>query len=123
MSKITRLERMRFSILTKDLSHCYICGKYRNSLHEIYPGSNRVNSMKWGCVIPVCAKCHHRLHHDTTLYSTTINNIFYNKITYMEETQIIMQYAFTKVYKDIDFVSIFHYDYINGLVVKRKKLT
>lgn len=123
MSKITRLERMRFSILTKDLTKCYLCGKPKNHLHEIYPGSNRVNSMKWGCVIPVCANCHQKLHHDITLYSTTINNIFYDKITYMEETQIIMQYAFKHAYKDIDFISIFHYDYINGLTIKRKNLT
>ena len=44
MSKITRLERMRYSILTKDLDHCYICGSIKHSIHEIYYGKNRVNS-------------------------------------------------------------------------------
>ena len=120
MNKIKRLEQMRFSILTKDLNKCYICGGIKNDLHEVYAGSNRVNSMKWGCVIPLCRNCHNRIHKDTTLYSTKIKGILYPKITFMEETQIKMQHAFNKEYPIIDFLNIFHYDYINGLQVKRK---
>lgn len=120
MNKIKRLEQMRFSILTKDLTKCYLCGKPKDHLHEIYPGRNRINSMKWGCVIPVCSECHNRIHRNSSLYSIEINNITYPNITFMQDTQIRMQYAFERAYPDINFLEIFHYDYINGLTVKRK---
>lgn len=120
MSKVTRLERMRFSIVTKDLSHCFICHSFKNDLHEIYHGKNRINSMKYGCVIPVCRKCHNRIHKDVTTYSTTINGINYIGITFDEICKIKMQYDFLKTYPDLNFIDIFHYDYINGLQVKNK---
>ena len=100
MSKITRLERNRFSILTNDLSRCYLCGKPKDHLHEIYFGKNRVNSMKWGCVAPLCFECHqgnHGVHNNEEI------NIMLKK-----ECQL----KFTEVYPDIDFISIFHRNYI-----------
>lgn len=56
--KLQKLEKSRFSILTNNLEQCYICGNRKNDLHEIYGGSNRKKSMQWGCVIPICRKCH-----------------------------------------------------------------
>lgn len=56
--KILKLERNRSSILTDDLEHCYICKDRANALHEIYFGKNRQNSMKRGCVIPLCQEHH-----------------------------------------------------------------
>lgn len=62
-NKLANLERKRFSILTEDLEHCYLCAKDRKNikkkdLHEIFGGRNRKKSMIWGLVIPICRKHH-----------------------------------------------------------------
>lgn len=57
-SKITKLERNRTSIFTDDLEHCIICGNKKDNLHEIIYGRNRLNSMKYGFVIPLCFNHH-----------------------------------------------------------------
>ena len=57
-SKITKLERNRTSIFTDDLDHCIICGNNKDNLHEIIYGKNRLNSMKYGFVIPLCFNHH-----------------------------------------------------------------
>ena len=100
MSKITRLERMRFSILTEDLNHCFICGALKNSIHEIYFGKNRVNSMKWGCCVPLCFNHH------------TGNEGVHSNPTLDEHLKKICQQKFIETYPDIDFLSIFHKNYI-----------
>lgn len=100
MSKITRLERMRFSILTKDFTKCYLCGKPKEHLHEIYFGKNRVNSMKWGCVVPLCYQCHQGK-----------NGVHYNKEVDIK-LKTLCQLQFNQAYPEIDFVSIFHKNYI-----------
>lgn len=56
-SKQIKLEKSRYSILTDDLEHCYICrfqGKkvLRDDLHEVYGGANRKRS------ILICRKHH-----------------------------------------------------------------
>ena len=57
--KQAKAEKNRYSILTDDLKHCIICGKAPVNLHEIFYGSNRHNSIKWGLVIPLCVAEHH----------------------------------------------------------------
>ena len=63
-NKLAKLERNRFSILTEDLDHCYICKTMklrevsRQDLHEIYPGRNRKICMRYGFVAPLCRECH-----------------------------------------------------------------
>ena len=63
-NKLARLERNRYSIITDDLKHCYICfeqGKknvLKDDLHEIYGGSNRKRSIENGFVVPLCRKHH-----------------------------------------------------------------
>lgn len=91
MSKITRLERNRYSILTKDLDHCYVCGTYKQDIHEIYEGARRIPSMKYGCCLPVCRKCHQRFHNDRE-FALTYKKIFqekfekiYSKEKFLEE--------------------------------------
>ena len=61
--KLARLEKNRFSIITKDLEHCYICrfqGKkvLRDDLHEVYGAANRKRSILNGLVVPLCRKHH-----------------------------------------------------------------
>lgn len=62
-SKQIKLEKSRYSILTNDLDHCYICrfqGKkvLRDDLHEVYGGANRKRSILNGLVVPLCRKHH-----------------------------------------------------------------
>ena len=62
-SKQMKLEKSRYSILTDDLEHCYICrfqGKkvLRDDLHEVYGAANRKRSILNGLVVPLCRKHH-----------------------------------------------------------------
>lgn len=50
--KLTKLERNRASVFTDDLEHCYLCGKKKNDLHEIFGGRNRLNSIKYNLAFP-----------------------------------------------------------------------
>lgn len=100
MSKITRLERNRFSILTTDLDHCYVCGAIKNSIHEIYYGRNRINSMKYGCCIPLCLNHH-----------TGRNGVHHN-IDLDNELKVKCQKKFEEVYPDLDFITIFYKNYL-----------
>ena len=68
-NKLVKLERNRKSIFTDDLEHCYICGKSKDHLHELFFGRNRLVSIKFNFVIPVCSICHHRCHFDTDIIS------------------------------------------------------
>ena len=100
MNKIKRLEKMRFSILTNDLTKCYICRKPKDHLHEIYFGKNRINSMKWGCVVPLCYQCHQG---NFGVHKNQQLNIMLKKKC---------QEKFIKVYPEINFIDIFHKNYI-----------
>ena len=62
--KLKNLEKNRFSVFTNDLDHCYFCSQTRDDLHELLNGRNRLNSMKWGFVLPLCRKHHIELHND-----------------------------------------------------------
>lgn len=63
-NKLAKLERNRYSIITNDLKHCYICSEQgkknvlKDDLHEIYGGSNRKRSIENGFVVPLCRKHH-----------------------------------------------------------------
>lgn len=97
MNKIKRLERMRFSIITKDLTKCYVCKAPKNDIHEIYEGAKRITSMKYGCCLPVCRKCHMRFHNDRE-FALQYKRLF--------------QKAFNHYYPTLDFVSLFHINYL-----------
>ena len=57
-NKLAKLERKRYSILTSNMKKCYLCGKKKKHIHEIYKGSNRQISMKYGFCVPICEECH-----------------------------------------------------------------
>lgn len=64
--KLSNMEKKRFSILTTDMEHCYVCVKEKiirkkNHTHEIFGGRNRQVSIKHGFTIPICKR-----HHDRT---------------------------------------------------------
>lgn len=96
-AKIVKLERNRKSILTNDLNHCIICGAKKDHLHEIFFGKNRLTSMKYNLVIPLCFKCHTEMH----------NNIEWQNYWHKKG-----QLAFMKSYPDLDFIDIFRENYL-----------
>lgn len=63
---LNNLEKKRYSILTNDFEHCYICGRVKKQIHEIYKGRNRQKSMKNGFCIPICEECHSKTETDVS---------------------------------------------------------
>ena len=61
-NKLRQLEKSRKSVITVDLERCYICKRPKDDLHEIFPGRNRLNSIKYGFVLPLC-RYHHQMIH------------------------------------------------------------
>lgn len=97
-AKSSKLERNRKSILTNDLNHCIICGAKKDHLHEIFFGKNRLASMKYDLVIPLCFRCHTEMH----------NNIEWQNYWHKKG-----QLAFMKSYPGLDFIDIFKINYLN----------
>ena len=97
--KLNKLEKNRYSIITDDLDTCYLCGKPKEHLHEVFFGNNRINSMRYGCVIPICAMCHTKVHQDIQIDL---------------ELKKRLEKAFIEVYEcDIEyFIKIFRKNYI-----------
>lgn len=97
--KITKLEKERYSIITDKLDTCYLCGMPKNHLHEVFFGNNRINSMKYGCIVPLCALCHSKVHNDIQI-----------DLKLKKE----LEKAFIKVYDcDTDFfIKVFHRNYL-----------
>lgn len=56
--KLQKLEKNRFSILTNDMEHCFICKSPFVDIHEIYGGRNRKVSMQNGFCVPLCREHH-----------------------------------------------------------------
>ena len=86
-NKQNKLEKQRFSILTTDFTKCYICGKPKNEIHEIFSGSNRQTSMKLGLCIPICRLCHNRWE---------INKEFRKKYQLIGRNKFIELYGYDK---------------------------
>lgn len=60
-SKLVKLERERYSILTDDLKHCIICKQSPVDIHEIYSSGSRKQSMIHGFCCPLCRSCHQNI--------------------------------------------------------------
>lgn len=42
-----------------EANRCYLCGRYgQMEWHHIFGGANRINSTKYGLVVPLCHACH-----------------------------------------------------------------
>lgn len=95
--KLSKLERERFSILTERMDQCYMCGRKKEHLHEIYFGNkHRLLSMKYGCVVPLCSTCH---------------NLVHNNIDFDRNLKIQCQKKFQEIY-DEKFIDIFKRNYL-----------
>lgn len=100
--RLTALQKQRTSIIYHDMSKCAVCGlKAHNiDINEIFMGRNRVNSMKYGLVMPLCRSCHTKYHNDRTM------QLHYMKLAqkkYMEHYNASMY----------DFINIFKRNYLD----------
>lgn len=50
---------------------CFFCGRPREQIHHIFPGSCRKNSTKYGFLLPLCAKCHAEIHRNKQMMDET----------------------------------------------------
>ena len=96
--KLTKLERNRASVFTDDLEHCYLCGKKKNDLHEIFGGRNRLNSIKYNLVLPLCRECH----------SLNQNNLFFNDYWHKQG----QEYFECNIGSREEFIAIFRRNYL-----------
>lgn len=99
--KLTKLERNRASVFTSDLEHCYLCGKPREHLHEIIYGKNRINSIKYNFVIPLCANHH-----------TGKDGIHFNKDLDLYYKRLCQIHFENNIGNRIEFIKIFGRSYL-----------
>lgn len=99
--KLTKLERNRTSVFTDDLEHCYLCGKPREHLHEIIYGKNRVNSIKYNFVLPLCANHH-----------TGKDGIHFNKELDLYYKRLCQIYFENNIGNRTEFIKIFGRSYL-----------
>lgn len=99
--KLAKLERNRFSVFTDDLEHCILCGKPREHLHEIIYGKNRINSIKYNFVIPLCANHH-----------TGKDGIHFNKDLDLYYKRLCQIYFEKNIGNRIEFIKIFGRSYL-----------
>lgn len=59
------------SIIQKDMSKCYVCGKPKEAIHEVLYGANRQKSIRYGAYVALCNYHHnmsnHGVHFDKVL--------------------------------------------------------
>lgn len=93
----------RFSILTDNLTKCIYCGSHINiHKHEVFFGSNRKKSIKYGLVVPLCRECHQGT-------SGVHGRDGHDLDTYLKK---LAQEAFEKEYPDKDFIQEFGKNYL-----------
>lgn len=93
-NKLAKLERNRYSVFTDDLSTCYLCGQDKQELHEIFAGANRLNSMKYGFVLPLCHNCHSEIQNNVDF-----NNFWHKEAQLYFEENIGTREEFLKVFR------------------------
>lgn len=91
------------SIITSDNSHCFICGKCGNleKHHIIYGTANRIKSERYGLTVMLCHDCHNE-----PPYGVHFNKENDNKL------KQIAQSKFEESHSRIEWLSIFHKNYI-----------
>lgn len=95
---LAKLERNRYSVFTDDLEHCILCGKKKNDLHEVFGGRNRLNSIRYNLVLPLCRECH----------SLNQNNSFFNDYWHRQG----QEYFECNIGTREEFIAIFRRNYL-----------
>lgn len=83
-------------------NRCFLCGSSKHiEIHHIFNGPLRKKSTKYGLVVPLCDKCHRGP-----------NGVHNNreKMLFIKKTG---QQIFQKYYPKLDFISIFHKNYLD----------
>ncbi len=94
----------RFSLLTDDMTKCYITGRTDNiHIHEVFFGTaNRKKSIEWGCCVPLTAEMHN-------MSSKGVHNNWVLDLKLKQE----MQRAFEKKYGHEKFMEVFRKNYLD----------
>ncbi len=99
-------EKERFSIIYRDLTKCCNCGsKIDIEKNEVFEGSYRQTSIRYGMVCPFCETCHTQFHNDIMF------NLFY---------KVMFEKEFLKTHSKEEFIKIFGQDYIFKLEQKKR---
>nr|DAL65812.1 MAG TPA_asm: zinc-ribbon family protein [Caudoviricetes sp.] len=105
-NKQAKREKERFSIIYRDLTKCCNCGsKIDIEKNEVFEGSYRQTSIKYGMVCPFCKTCHSQFHNDIMF------NLFY---------KVMFEKEFLKTHSKEEFIKIFGQDYIFKLEQKKR---
>lgn len=88
------------SIITDDLEHCYICGRYGTEKHHIMNASNKTHSEEFGLIVGLC-KDHH-----------TGNNGVHTRPERMLEMRRIGQRKFEETHSREEWIKIFGKSYL-----------
>lgn len=93
----------RYSIITNDMKHCYICGTTQNiHKHECIHGiAHRKLSIKYGLVVPLCG-VHHNLSKEGVHMDPKKDR----------ELKKIAQQAFEEKYSHEEFMAVFKKNYL-----------
>jgi len=105
-SKHVKAEKERFSIIYPDLTKCCNCGsKIGIEKNEVFEGSFRQISIKFGMVCPMCHNCHQLFHNDIMF------NLFY---------KVMFEKEYLKTHSKEEFIKTFGQDYIYKLEQKKR---
>lgn len=80
---------------------CYICGRRATEWHHIFGGANRINSTKYGLVVPLCHACHNE----------PPNGVHFNREV-MDWLRAEGQKRFETINSHEDFMRIFGRNYL-----------
>lgn len=98
---LAKRENNRFSIIYNDLTKCAVCGsKLGINKHEVFYGSYRQNSIKYGMVIPLCQEHH------------TGNNGIHNNRDIDLYFKRLFQSEFEKTHTRDEFIKLFGKSYL-----------
>lgn len=87
---------MKKSILQKDITHCYICGRYASDLHHIRLGNlSRDFVERQGLYVNLCRECHCFIHDS-------------GKISLQQEAQRKLESQMSHE----EYMSIYHKNYL-----------
>lgn len=105
-NKQAKREKERFSIIYPDLTKCCNCGsKTGIEKNEVFEGSYRQTSIKYGMVCPFCKTCHNQFHNDIMF------NLFY---------KVMFEKKFLRTHSKEEFIKTFGQDYIFKLEQKKR---
>lgn len=90
------------SIMAKDMRRCHLCGSpYNIEYHHVFGGPNRKKSTEYGLIVPLCHSCHNEPPH----------GVHFDRAR-MDALRAEGQKAFEREYPDLDFVRIFHRNWL-----------